>query len=109
MDLLTDIVNSLVLQDKRYIPLLTKTGKDTLVYAEPADKILGTGISMDDDSATNKSAWGQNLLGLSWEAARKALPTETVQQGGALESGRTIHDVKEKRAKVLMGYYKRKS
>jgi predicted NAD-dependent protein-ADP-ribosyltransferase YbiA (DUF1768 family) len=110
LEMLTDIVNSLVLQDARYTPVLTKTGTDTLIYAEPADKVLGTGLSMDDENATNSKAWaGQNLLGKAWEAARKKLPAETVQKGGALESGKTIHEVKEERSKVLMGYYRRKA
>jgi len=110
LELVTEIVKSLVLQDARYTPVLTKTGTDSLIYAEPADKVLGTGVSMDDENATNSKTWpGQNLLGQAWEAARKSLPTETVQKGGALESGKTIHEGKEERSKVLMGYYRRKA
>lgn len=111
--LIKDIVKSLVLQDARYAPLLKKTGTDILIYAEPQDKILGVGISIDDEaSATNSSKWNgaHNLLGKAWEEVRKTLPKEdSVQQGGAvLESGRTLKDVKEVRSKVLMGYYRRK-
>jgi hypothetical protein len=90
---------------------LRKTGKDTLIYAEPLDKILGVGISIDDEaSATNVSKWNgaHNLLGKAWEEVRKTLP-EAVQKGGAfLESGKTVQDVKQARTKVLMGYYRRK-
>ena len=112
--LLKDIVKSVVLQDARYDPLLRKTGTDTLIYAEPMDKILGVGLSQDDEaSVTNSSRWNGalNLLGKAWEEARKSLPVEAeaVQQGGAVvESGRTIEDVKKQRTKVLMGYYRRK-
>jgi len=112
--LLKDIVKSVVLQDARYDPLLRKTGTDTLIYAEPLDKILGVGLSQDDEPVTNSSRWNGalNLLGKAWEEARKGLPAEaeSVQQGGAiLESGRTIQDVKKERTKVLMGYYRRKA
>jgi hypothetical protein len=78
------------------------------------DKILGVGLSQDDEaSVTNSSRWNGalNLLGKAWEEARKSLPVEAeaVQQGGAVvESGRTIEDVKKQRTKVLMGYYRRK-
>ena len=112
--LIKDIVKTVVLQDARYAPLLRKTGTDTLIYAEPLDKILGVGISIDDEAAaTNSSRWNGalNLLGKAWEEVRKTLPREeeTVQQGGAyLESGRTVQDVKQARSKVLMGYYRRK-
>jgi len=111
--LIKDIVKSLVLQDARYAPLLKKTGTDVLIYAEPQDKVLGVGISIDDEaSATNSSKWNgaHNLLGKAWEEVRKTLPKEdSVQQGGAvLESGRTLQDVKQTRSKVLMGYYRRK-
>jgi predicted NAD-dependent protein-ADP-ribosyltransferase YbiA (DUF1768 family) len=114
--LIKDIVKTVVLQDPRYAPLLRKTGTDTLIYAEPLDKILGVGLSIDDEAtATNSSRWNGalNLLGKAWEEVRKTLPpepdAESVQQGGAyLESGRTIQDVKQARSKVLMGYYRRK-
>ena len=114
--LIKEIVKSLVLQDARYTPVLRKTGTDTLIYAEAQDKVLGVGISIDDEaSATNVSKWNGalNLLGKAWEEIRKSLPEEAeaegVQKGGAvLESGRTLKDVKEVRSKVLMGYYRRK-
>lgn len=113
LELLKDIVKSLILQDPRFTPLLRKTGTDTLIYAEPKDKILGVGLSIDDEeAATNSSRWNGalNLLGQAWESVRKTLPEqEIVQSGGAvLESGRTIQDVKKARSKVLMGYYRRK-
>jgi predicted NAD-dependent protein-ADP-ribosyltransferase YbiA (DUF1768 family) len=113
-NLIKDIVKTVVLQDARYASLLRKTGTDTLIYAEPQDKILGVGMSIDDEvSATNSSKWNGalNLLGKAWEEVRKTLPPEeeTVQKGGAyLESGRTVQDVKQARSKVLMGYYRRK-
>lgn len=113
-NLIKDIVKTVVLQDARYAPLLRKTGTDTLIYAEPLDKILGVGMSIDDEAAaTNSSRWNGalNLLGKAWEEARKTLPRdeEAVQKGGAyLESGRTVQDVKQARSKVLMGYYRRK-
>jgi hypothetical protein len=128
--LIKDIVKTVVLQDPRYAPLLRKTGTDTLIYAEPQDKILGVGISIDDEAtATNSSRWNGalNLLGKAWEEARKTVPPqeeeESVpahgglptagkgqrQKGGAyMESGRTVQDVKQARSKVLMGYYRRK-
>jgi len=114
--LIKDIVKTVVLQDARYAPLLRKTGTDTLIYAEPQDKILGVGLSIDDEAtATNSSKWNGalNLLGKAWEEVRKTLPPEpeeeSVQQGGAyMESGRTVQDVKQARSKVLMGYYRRK-
>ena len=115
--LIKDIVKTVVLQDARYAPLLRKTGTDTLIYAEPQDKILGIGLSIDDEAtATNSSKWNgaHNLLGKAWEEVRKTLPAEpeaeeAVQKGGAyLESGRTVQDVKQTRSKVLMGYYRRK-
>lgn len=112
--LIKDIVKTVVLQDARYAPLLRKTGTDTLIYAEPLDKILGVGMSIDDEAAaTNSSRWNGalNLLGKAWEEVRKTLPREeeTAQKGGAyLESGRTVQDVKQARSKVLMGYYRRK-
>jgi predicted NAD-dependent protein-ADP-ribosyltransferase YbiA (DUF1768 family) len=110
--LIKDIVKTVVLQDARFSPLLRKTGTDTLIYAEPQDKILGVGMSIDDEAAaTNSSRWNGalNLLGKAWEEARKTLPQEEPQQGGAyLESGRTVQDVKQARSKVLMGYYRRK-
>ena len=114
LELLKDIVKSLILQDPRFTPLLRKTGTDTLIYAEPKDKILGIGLSLDDEeAATNSTRWNGalNLLGQAWESVRKTLPEqeEVVQSGGAiLESGRTIQDVKKARSKVLMGYYRRK-
>jgi predicted NAD-dependent protein-ADP-ribosyltransferase YbiA (DUF1768 family) len=113
-NLIKDIVKTVVLQDARYASLLRKTGTDTLIYAEPQDKILGVGMSIDDEAAaTNSSKWNGalNLLGKAWEEVRKTLPPEeeTVQKGGAyLESGRTVQDVKQARSKVLMGYYRRK-
>jgi len=111
LELLTDIVKSLVLQDARYAPLLRKTGVDTLVYAEPLDKILGVGLSGEE--AANPSQWNgaKNLLGQAWQAVRKTLPAEeeAVQSGGAvLESGRTVQDVKSVRANILKGYYRRR-
>ena len=111
LELLTDIVKSLVLQDARYAPLLRKTGVDTLVYAEPLDKILGVGLSGEE--AANPSQWNgaKNLLGQAWQAVRKGLPAEeeAVQSGGAvLESGRTVQDVKSVRANILKGYYRRR-
>jgi predicted NAD-dependent protein-ADP-ribosyltransferase YbiA (DUF1768 family) len=113
--LIKDIVKSVVLQDARYAPLLRKTGTDTLIYAEPQDKILGVGLSIDDEAtATNSTKWNGslNLLGKAWEEVRKTLPVEettSVQEGGAyLESGRTVQDLKKARSKVLMGYYRRK-
>ena len=114
--LIKDIVKTVVLQDPRYAPLLRKTGKDTLIYAEPQDKILGVGLSIDDEATTtNSTRWNGalNLLGKAWEEVRKTLPAEpeeeSVQKGGAyLESGRTVQDVKHVRSKVLMGYYRRK-
>jgi len=116
LELVTEIVKSLVLQDPRFTPVLKKTGTDTLIYAEPDDKLLGIGISAaDENSATNSSKWNgaQNLLGKAWEAVRRhiaSIPEEPVQSGGAvLESGRTVRDVKESRSKVLMGYYRRKN
>jgi predicted NAD-dependent protein-ADP-ribosyltransferase YbiA (DUF1768 family) len=118
-ELVKDIVKSVVLQDARYAPLLRKTGTDTLIYTEPQDKILGIGMSGDDvNSATNSTKWNgaHNLLGKAWQEIRKTLPAEAeaeaagggVQQGGALESARTLDDVKKERSKVLMGYYRRK-
>jgi len=116
LELVTEIVKSLVLQDPRFTPVLKKTGTDTLIYAEPDDKLLGIGISAaDENSATNSTKWNgaQNLLGKAWEAVRRhnaSIPEEPVQSGGAvLESGRTVRDVKESRSKVLMGYYRRKN
>jgi predicted NAD-dependent protein-ADP-ribosyltransferase YbiA (DUF1768 family) len=116
LELVTEIVKSLVLQDPRFTPVLKKTGTDTLIYAEQDDKLLGIGISAaDENSATNSSKWNgaQNLLGKAWEAVRRhiaSIPEEPVQSGGAvLESGRTVRDVKESRSKVLMGYYRRKN
>ena len=116
LELVTEIVKSLVLQDPRFTPVLKKTGTDTLIYAEPDDKLLGIGISAaDENSATNSSKWNgaQNVLGKAWEAVRRhiaSIPEEPVQSGGAvLESGRTVRDVKESRSKVLMGYYRRKN
>jgi predicted NAD-dependent protein-ADP-ribosyltransferase YbiA (DUF1768 family) len=112
--LINDIVKTVVLQDARYAPLLRKTGMDTLIYAEPQDKILGVGVSINDEAtATNSTRWNGalNLLGKAWEQVRKSLPPEdeTTQKGGAyLESGKTIQDVKQARSKVLMGYYRRK-
>lgn len=111
--LINDIVKTVVLQDARYAPLLRKTGMDTLIYAEPQDKILGVGVSINDEAiATNSTKWNGalNLLGKAWEQVRKTLPPEEdIQKGGAyLESGKTIQDVKQARSKVLMGYYRRK-
>jgi predicted NAD-dependent protein-ADP-ribosyltransferase YbiA (DUF1768 family) len=113
LELLTDIVKSLVLQDARFTPLLRKTGLDTLVYAEPADKVLGVGLSVSDD-ASNSARWNgaQNLLGKAWQAVRKTLPAEeeAVQSGGVvLESGKTVQDAKAVRANILKGYYRRKA
>ena len=112
LELLTDIVKSLVLQDARFAPLLRKTGVDTLVYAEPLDKILGVGLSGEE--AANPSQWNgaKNLLGQAWQAVRKGLPAEeeAVQSGGVvLESGRTVQDVKSVRANILKGYYRRRA
>jgi predicted NAD-dependent protein-ADP-ribosyltransferase YbiA (DUF1768 family) len=112
LELLTDIVKSLVLQDARYAQLLRKTGVDTLVYAEPLDKILGVGLPPGEEAA-NPSQWNgaKNLLGQAWQAVRKGLPAEeeAVQSGGVvLESGRTVQDVKSVRANILKGYYRRR-
>lgn len=112
LELLTDIVKSLVLQDARFAPLLRKTGMDTLVYAEPTDKVLGVGLSATDEAAANTSRWNgaQNLLGKAWQAVRMTVEEVEVQSGGVvLESGRTLQDVKAVRANILKGYYRRKA
>lgn len=112
-ELIISIAKEATKQDARLIPILRKTGLESIVYADAKDTMLGVGVSPDNlDQITDRDSWkGKNLLGQAWESIRSELPKEdeSVQSGGAvLEKARTLTDVKKERSKVLMGMYRRK-
>jgi len=115
--LLINILKSLISQHPKYVSVLRETGTDTLVYADPADTLLGVGMSSDDTEITNRKSWkGKNIYGQAWEAVRDSLAedesasasedeseveSEPVQKGGGYEQAK-------KRQGILAGIYKRK-
>jgi ribA/ribD-fused uncharacterized protein len=109
-ELLINIVQEALKQDARITTALKASGKDSLVYADPKDIVLGIGIPADKtEEVMQRSTWrGQNLLGQAWEVVRSSMKDDGVFSGGAvLEKARTLEDVKKERSSVIMGYYRK--
>jgi len=114
-ELWINILKAAITQDSRFAPVLRATGNDTIVYANPTDKLLGVGLSADDPNILDRDSWtGKNILGQAWQAVRASLPAEEAgaeagQFGGYTEHAKTQEERREERSKIFRGgAYRRK-